>query len=260
MTDPIPNAPRPSDRADPETAPTKEPHSPDARPHAAVQRAAAGVADVVSAVGGTREALHVLTEPVVRRTRQTVDEAVLQWRNREAARIRHLRALNKEPLPNMFDVYPEARSAATHPLGLVTIPVDEIRGTAVEGPDMRGRDFLPLRAFRTRNWEARWQRLRQAMAELVTLPPIEVLNAGAGYWVEDGHNRVAAALYTGQVDIDAVVTQLRLEGDAPDEPAGSLAPLLAEAEEMRAAGQGSRMPHTSSEAGTVSTEQSAPDP
>jgi hypothetical protein len=56
-----------------------------------------------------------------------------------SARVRHLHSLNKEPLPNMFDVHPEARSAFRRELGLATIRVEEIWGTAVEGPGPRGR-------------------------------------------------------------------------------------------------------------------------
>ena len=236
------DAPSPQDPAEPETAPTDEAPAPEPLAHAVLRRAAAGAADVLDTVTGTPEALRDLTEAVVKRVQRMADAAVQQWRNREAARIRHLRSLNKEPLPNMFDVHPEARNAFRRELGLATIPVEEIWGTAVEGPDQRGRDFLPLPAFRSTNWAGRWHRVRQATADLVTLPPIDVLKAGGGYWVVDGHNRVAAALYAGQLDVDAVVVVLALPGDADDDPAGSLAPLLAEAEEMRAAGLGSRMP------------------
>jgi len=255
------DAPRPQDPPEPETAPPPEPETaptdepetaptdePETAPtdeplaQAVLRRAAAGAADVVDTVTGTPEALYDLTEAVVQHVHRVADAAVQQWRNREAARIRHLHSLNKEPLPNMFDVHPEARNAFRRELGLATIPVEEIWGTAVEGPDQRGRDFLPLPAFRSTNWAGRWHRVRQATADLVTLPPIDVLKAGGGYWVVDGHNRVAAALYAGQLDVDAVVIVVALSGDATDDPAASLAPLRAEAEEMRAAGMGSRMP------------------
>ena len=236
------DTPLPQDTPEPETAPTGEPPADEPLAQAMLRRAAAGAADVVDTVTGTPEALYDLTEAVVQQVQRMADAAVQQWRNREAARIRHLHSLNKEPLPNMFDVHPEARSAFRRELGLATIPVEEIWGTAVEGPDQRGRDFLPLPAFRSANWAGRWHRVRQAMADLVTLPPIDVLKAGGGYWVVDGHNRVAAALYAGQLDVDAVVVVVALPGDVTDDPAASLAPLRAEAEEMQAAGLGSRTP------------------
>ena len=242
MTEPVSDAPDSQDPAEPETAPTDEPAADEPLAQAVLRRAAAGAADVVDTVAGTPEALRDLTEAVVKRVQRMADAAVQQWRNREAARIRHLRSLNKEPLPSMFDVHPDARNAFRRELGLATIPVEEILGTAVEGPDQRGRDFLPLPAFRSTNWAGRWHRVRRAMADLVTLPPIDVLKAGGGYWVVDGHNRVAAALYAGQLDVDAVVIVVALSGDATDDPAASLAPLRAEAEEMQAAGLGSRTP------------------
>ena len=252
-SEPTSDAFRPKNRAELETAPTDaapppvaaptdDLPAPDRRPEDALRHATDGAEDVTDTVTGTLGALRDLAEPVVKRVQRMADAAVQQWRNREAARVRHLRSLNKEPLPNVFEVYPEARDAARRELGLATIPIEAVRGTAVEGPDQRGRDFLPLPAFRSRNWAGRWQRVRQGVAQLATLPPIDVLKAGGSYWVLDGHNRVAAALYAGQLDIDAVVVVLRLPGDTDDDPAGSLASLRAEADEMRAAGMGSRMP------------------
>ncbi len=258
-SDSIPDPPGSPDPAQPATLPTDEAPVPEPREPAtpptaepvdrafaeAVQRpAAAGPDDIADSVTDTPETLQNLTEAVVRRVQGMADTAVQQWRNREAARVRHLRSLNRQPLPCLFEVYPEARDAARRELGLAEIPVDEIRGTAVEGPDQRGGDFLPLPAFRSTNWAGRWQRVRQAQAQLVTLPPIDLLKAGGGYWVVDGHNRVAVALYAGQLEVDATVIVLRLPGDVTDDPAASLAPLRAEMEEMRAAGMGSRMPNS----------------
>lgn len=154
------------------------------------------------------------------------------------ARRRRLRRRNRRPLPNLFEVHPEARNAPSRELGLQTIPVAEIVGTAVEGPDQRGGDFLPPRPFRSQDWAARWLRITKAVDRLEVLPPIEVILAGGGYWVTDGHNRVAAALYSGQLAIDALVRGLRLTGEPATPPSGSLAAMLAEGEQLRAAGSG----------------------
>jgi hypothetical protein len=121
----------------------------------------------------------------------------------------------------------------------MTIPVSAIRGTAVDGPSQRGGDFLPARRLRGRNWNARWQRLRQAQENLAVLPPIDVLQTDAGYWVIDGHNRVAVALYGGQDEIDANVTHVHLAGEnAPEPRAESLAAGLEGTDDLRAAGEG----------------------
>lgn len=132
-------------------------------------------------------------------------------------RRRRIRA-GREPLPNLFDLHPETPVSPRRELGVLTIPVDEIRGTAVEGPAQRGADFKPLPMLRGSNWRGRWQRLRAAQQRLAILPPIDVLQTDEGYWVVDGHNRVALALEVGQDDIDASVTQVRVPSEHAVEP------------------------------------------
>jgi hypothetical protein len=153
------------------------------------------------------------------------------------ARRREMAARASRPLPILYDVHAEARQALARPLGLRSIPLDEICGSAVGGLAQRGGDFLPLREFRSHNWEARWQRVRDAVERLAVLPPIDVIKYSDCYWVNDGHNRVAAALYAGQVEIDADVTELRTPGTS-GEPAGSLVSSLVDSWSARAAGEG----------------------
>jgi hypothetical protein len=163
-----------------------------------------------------------------------------RWAERPGARVRRVRRRGREPLPMLFDVHPEARQANPRELGLQTIDPEDIAGTAVSGINQRGGDFLPLRPFRSPNWQARWQRVRSAINELRVLPPIEVYKFGGKYWVLDGHNRVAAALYNGQAGIDAVVTELVPPGANPSERPASLASTLGESRALRAAGHGER--------------------
>lgn len=200
-------------------------------------RAARGAGRVAGSVAEAGEAIADRIVPVV----ETVRPAV------RAARDRRRRARSHEPLPNLFDVHPAARYAAIRELGLYPIPVSEIRGTAVEGPAQRGLDFRPLPPFRSRNWQARWQRIRNAVERMAVLPPIEVLKTTDGYWVTDGHNRVAAALATGQVDVDAVVSAVQLPGEPAPVPTGPLGPVLAGREELQAAGRGLLTPGASFE-------------
>lgn len=155
------------------------------------------------------------------------------------ARSGTLRRLNRTPLPNLHDLHPDARKAPRRELGLMTIPVARIRGTAVEGPPQRGSDFLPLPPLKSANWKSRWQRLRNAQDRLAILPPIDVLQTTEGYWVVDGHNRVGLALYGNQDDMDASVTHLHIPGsNDEDVRTGSLATVLDDARQFRAAGQG----------------------
>ena len=161
------------------------------------------------------------------------------WHERPGARVRRVRRMAKQPLPYLYDVHPEARFARPVEVGLRTIDIDEIGGTAVGGA-FRGGDFLPLKAARTANWAARWQRLRKAQDSLAMLPPIDVFKYGGRYWVVDGHNRVALALYGGQMAVDANVIELVPLGERRTEPIGSLASSVAASRAVRAAGSGRR--------------------
>jgi len=157
------------------------------------------------------------------------------------ARRRRLRARARQPLINLHDLHPPARVARRHELGLMTVALDEIHGTAVEGRAQRGGDFRPLRPMRTRTWMARWLSLRLAADAVVVLPPVVLYRVGGAYWVVDGHNRVALALDVGQVAIDAVVTRLDWGGAPPDpgpDQRGSMAAMLSESGYLRAAGSG----------------------
>ena len=155
-----------------------------------------------------------------------------------AARRRALRARNRIPLPSLYALYPEASRLPVRSLGIRDVPVEEIAGTAVAGPDQRGSDFLPLPAFRSSNWQGRWQRIRRAVERMETLPPVDLQRFDDRYWVVDGHNRVAAALYGGQAAVDATVVELVVPGaPRPSEPV-SLAPELAAGQAIRTAAGG----------------------
>jgi hypothetical protein len=157
--------------------------------------------------------------------------------DRGGARVRRVRQMGREPLPNLWELHPEAHRASIRELGFHGVPVERIKGTAVEGPPQRGGDFLPLRERRSDDWRARWQRILRAVDGLVTLPPVELIKFGDDYFVVDGHNRVAAALYTGQDEVDAVVQELRLPG-MPAQPPVPIAGVLEGSMDLRDAGAG----------------------
>jgi hypothetical protein len=164
---------------------------------------------------------------------------------RSGARVRRVRQMGRQPLANLWDEYPEARRAAIREQGLRTVPLELIAGTAVEGTTQRGGDFLPLRQLRGQDWRARWQRILGGMDQMTALPPVDLLKFGDSYWVVDGHNRAAAALYTGQVAIDANVVELRLPGMPSASGPGNLAPFLEGSRDLREAGSG-RLTRTTS--------------
>ena len=190
-------------------------------------------------IGRLKAKTGVVTEPlgnVKSGVSSALGSAVTGLRGIElpGARIRRVRRLGREPLASLPDLYPAAARAQPVEVGVRPIPVDQIRGTAVGGGDQRGGDFLPLKPFRGQNWQSRWQRLRNAYERMTALPPIDVVKYDDGYWVIDGHNRVAMAKYRGQQDIDASIVELVPPGAKRTEPIGSLEAIVEQARPMRA--------------------------
>lgn len=181
-----------------------------------------------------------IISPVAGAIGTMIEAASAAWSVRESVIGRRLKRLAREPLLNLYEAYPEARLASPRELGLRFVPVEEILGTAVAGIAQRGGDFLPLRPFRGENWEARWQRICDATERLQPLPPVDLIKFGGEYWVVDGHNRVAAALYANGVGLDAMVTEMvPLDGRTSERPS-SLASYLGQGIELRAAASGRR--------------------
>jgi hypothetical protein len=195
-----------------------------------------------SALAGVASTLAGAAGPVISAAIRPVDQLASGARRmleeRSGARVRRVRKMGRRPLANLWELHPEARRAAIRELGLLTVPVDQIAGSAVEGAAQRGGDFLPLRDRRSDDWRARWQRILNAVDGLVSLPPVELIKFGDSYWVVDGHNRVAAALYSGQQAIDAVVDELRLPGAPAARRPAQIAPFLEGSRDVRAAGTG----------------------
>lgn len=136
------------------------------------------------------------------------------WRRRGDDAAERRRAV-RELLPSLYDAYPGATTAPRRRIGLRSVPLDRVVGT-LRHPSQNTADFLPLPRLRGQNWRARWQRINRAMDRLVPLPPVDLVQVGDDYYVEDGHNRVAAARAAAAVEIDADVTQLILPGvDVP---------------------------------------------
>jgi hypothetical protein len=177
-------------------------------------------------------------EPLVERIGEAVEGVERSIGERPGMRVRRIRRRAATPLPYLNDVHPDVRLARPMQVGLRTIPVDEIAGTAVGGGDQRGGDFLPLKSFRGRNWASRWARLNRAQNDLAILPPIEVVKHAGRYWVIDGHNRVASALYNGQPEIDATIVELVPPGERRTEPVLDLAPTLSGSRTLRTRGAG----------------------
>ena len=93
---------------------------------------------------------------------------------------------------------------APRALGLRTIAIGRIIGSVGKATEL-GPDFRPLRASPAE--AQRYAGLREISATGGTMPPIDLYKLGYGYYVLDGHRRVAAAKELGQDDITAQVTE-----------------------------------------------------
>lgn len=240
----------------------QEPRDPKTVPEATETETSSGTFDRVArpargAIDSIRTGVNAAAaaaEPIVERIGQAVEGVERSFAERPGARVRRVRRMGSTPLAYLKTVHPDARAALPVQVGLRTIPVDEIAGTAVGGGDQRGGDFLPLKSFRGRNWHGRWQRLNRAQEALAILPPIEVLKFGDRFWVVDGHNRVALALYSGQPEIDATITELVPRGGRRTEPILELASTIGGSRALRTAGQGQRPSELLSHEDAVSRE------
>ena len=92
------------------------------------------------------------------------------------------------------------------PAGIRTIEVARIVGSVDRCQEL-GPDFRPPPRQRRKHDEDRMNRVRRAIDHSPDMPAIDVYKLGFGYYVLDGHHRVAAALENGQVEIDANITE-----------------------------------------------------
>jgi hypothetical protein len=193
-----------------------------------------------AAGAGIVSQIHSVAGPVASAIASVFEAAATGVSVFQAANERRLKRQAREPLPNLYELFPEARLASPRELGMRFVPVEEIRGTAVAGATQRGGDFLPIPRLRGENWVVRWQRIREANRSLQPLPPVDLIKYDGDFWVVDGHNRVAATLYDNGVGLDAMVTELvPLDGQISERPS-ALLPYLGESREMRVAAQGHR--------------------
>ncbi|MCA1647582.1 MAG: universal stress protein [Chloroflexi bacterium] len=91
-------------------------------------------------------------------------------------------------------------------LGIRTIEVARIVGSVDRCTEL-DMNFRPPARRRRKHDEDRFRRIRHAVEESAAMSAIDVYKLGFGYYVLDGHHRVAVALENGQVEIDANVVE-----------------------------------------------------
>ena len=169
-------------------------------------------------------------------TAAVVDRMRRAWLRRASGK-RARRISERSVLRSLYDVHPGATAAPRRKVGVRSVPLDRIVGTT-RHPSQNTADFLPLPRLRGQNWRGRWQRINAATDRLATLPPVDLVQVGDDYYVEDGHNRVASAMRAGGIEVDADVTQLLMPDAMPSERGWMDASSLVGTEEVRQAGSG----------------------
>jgi nucleotide-binding universal stress UspA family protein len=116
------------------------------------------------------------------------------------------------PLLSFDTAASRAGALRRRPPQLQSVEVARIVGSVGRVAEL-GADFRPARRARRGIDEQRLDRLRAAMAQQQRVPPVDLYQLGFGYYVLDGHHRVAAARLLGQVEIDASV--VRFDAQTP---------------------------------------------
>jgi hypothetical protein len=90
------------------------------------------------------------------------------------------------------------------------VPIRQIRGSRGRSHDF-DRDFNPLQDYT----KGRWLSVAGARQRGKALPPVELIQVGDLYFVQDGHHRISVARALGQQCIEAEVTAWRVTGPLP---------------------------------------------
>lgn len=106
----------------------------------------------------------------------------------------------EKKLKDLAQIAPTARRRPAQQMGITYVPLHKIVGSEGRVQDF-DRHFNPLNE-RTRE---RWVGIIMARSQGVTLPPVELIQAGEEYYVRDGHHRISVAHALGQVDIEAQI-------------------------------------------------------
>jgi hypothetical protein len=107
-----------------------------------------------------------------------------------------------QPLATLDDVADAHDLTQRHYAGTMAVPLCAIQGTLDRGEDFDA-NFRPIE----RHTEWRWVRVATAMLRGIDLPPVELVQVGDSYFVQDGHHRVSVSRTMGFRYIDAVVTK-----------------------------------------------------
>jgi len=121
--------------------------------------------------------------------------------------VQRPRSADHEPaLWDFRDAVKRAGALSPRPARAITVDVDRIVGSVNRSSEL-GADFRPHRGARRRSDDQRLEGIRKAIERGRAVPAVDLYQIGSGFYVLDGHHRVAAARLLGQTAIDANVVE-----------------------------------------------------
>jgi hypothetical protein len=97
-----------------------------------------------------------------------------------------------------------------HYRGIQTVCLDQIRGS-----DGRCRDFDSVFYPSQEHNRGRWLAIAALQASGAILPPVQLVQVGEIYFVQDGHHRISVARASGKACIEAEVVAWQVTGPLP---------------------------------------------
>ncbi len=143
---------------------------------------------------------------LVKAVRGSIADAVVRAAPCPVVLVRSSRSASESPLLSFDEAAARAGALQRQPPRLQSVEVERIVGSVGRVAEL-GSDFRPLPRGRREIDDERLRRMRRAMARAENVPPVDLYQLGSGYYVLDGHHRVAAAKLLGQVEIDANVVR-----------------------------------------------------
>jgi hypothetical protein len=110
------------------------------------------------------------------------------------------RGQRHQPLKQLQQATAQPANHHRYSAGAKVVAVQAIHGSVNRVHDFDG-DFRPLHDAT----ENRWVRVATAMMHGVVLPPVELIQVGDSYYVQDGHHRISVARALGFGYVDAIV-------------------------------------------------------
>ncbi|MCL4298949.1 MAG: hypothetical protein KJ077_24645 [Anaerolineae bacterium] len=148
--------------------------------------------------------------------RATLDAEQLYQQVHWRGRLRRLWAAltrRSHHLLTLAEVEAAGRMVSRHFAGVQSVLLHQIRGSASTG---RERDF-DLEFFPLQEYDRqRWKNVAAVWQSGQSLPPVELVQVGQTYYVQDGHHRISVARALGQAYIDAVITVWEVQEPAPE--------------------------------------------